>query len=77
MRRACNHRLRNALYHMARVHMEYDPRGRELYTALRRRGHRHGRALRSLADHLLRILSAMIRSGTTYQPQARQALSAA
>lgn len=36
-----------------------------------------GRALRSLADHLLRILSAMIRSGTTYQPQARQALSAA
>ncbi len=68
MRRACHRRLRNAVYHMARIFMHRDPDGRVRYDALRARGHSHGRALRQLADHLLRVLSAMLRTGSTYRP---------
>ena len=68
MRRACNRRLRNAVYHMALVFMQRDPDGRTRYLSQRAKGHSHGRALRSLADHLLRIVSAMLRSGTLYAP---------
>ena len=67
MRRACNHRLRNAVYHMARGYMQRDPDGRQRYLALRQRGLSHARALRTLADRLLRVLTAMLRNGTTYQ----------
>jgi transposase len=68
MRRACNHRLREAAYHMARVNMQRDPLGRRRYDALRARGHSHGRALRGLADRLLKVLIAMLRTGTEYRP---------
>jgi hypothetical protein len=36
------------------------------YTALRRRGHTHGRALRAVADRLLRILIAMLTTRTLF-----------
>lgn len=68
MRRACNRRLRNAVYHMARIFMQHDPVGRSRYQASRARGHSHGRALRQLADRILRVLAAMLRSGSTYRP---------
>ena len=67
MRRACNHRLREAVYHMARVNMQRDPLGRQRYEALRSRGHSHGRALRGLADRLLKVVIAMLRTGTLYR----------
>lgn len=67
MRRACNHRLREAAYHMARVNMQRDPLGRQRYEALRSRGHSHGRALRGLADRLLKVVIAMLRTGTLYR----------
>jgi transposase len=70
MRRACNHRLRNAVYHMARGYMQKDPAGRERYLALRARGLSHARALRTLADRLLRVLAAMLRNSVTYQAAA-------
>jgi transposase len=66
MRRSCNERLRNALYHAARVNVQCDPASRELYAALRRRGHSHGRACRTIADRMLRILIAMLRSRQLY-----------
>jgi transposase len=66
MRRACDGRLRNACYHMARVASIYDPSARAYYTQLRQRGRSHGRALRSVADRQLRILFAMLRSDTLY-----------
>lgn len=66
MRQACNGRLRNALYHAARVHAQVDPRARAAYATLRARGHTHGRALRSVADRMLRILVAMLTDGTLY-----------
>lgn len=68
MRRACSRRLRNAVYHMARVFMQRDPDGRTRYLAHRAKGHSHGRALRSLADRLLRVIAAMLRSGSLYVP---------
>lgn len=68
MRRACNARLRNALYHCARGAMQGDQACRAYYAALRARGHSHGRALRSVADRLLRILMAMLRTRTLYTP---------
>ena len=66
MRHACNGRLRNALYHWARVAAMCDPPSKTYYAALRQRGHTHGRALRSIADRLLRILIAMLNSGTLF-----------
>jgi transposase len=66
MRRGCNPRLRHALYHMARVAMQRDAHFSSVYTALRAKGQRHGQALRTISDRLLRILVAMLRNGTCY-----------
>lgn len=68
MRRACNRRLRNALYHWAANALQHDPKSRTHYDTLRQRGHGHARALRGLADRNLRILTAMLRNRTLYQP---------
>lgn len=70
-RHACNPRLANAVYHWARVATQHDPVSKTRYHALRSRGCSHGRALRSVSDALLRVLSAMIRNRTTYDPQRR------
>lgn len=67
MRQSCNQRLRNAMYHMARVASQRDPACRQRYAALRAKGHGHGRALRSIADRLLGILLAMLRTQTPYR----------
>lgn len=70
MRRACNHRLRHACYFWAMNAIRNDASSRRYYDALRQRGHGHPRALRSVADRLLRIFVAMLESGTTYQHAA-------
>jgi transposase len=72
MRRGCNERLRNALYHWARVSIQHDPLSRQHYHDLRSRGHTHGRALRGLSDRLLATLCSMLRHGTLYDPGRRQ-----
>jgi transposase len=68
MRRACDRRLRNALYHVARVATLHDPSARTHYRQLRQQGRSHGRALRAVADRLMRIQFAMLRNGTLYDP---------
>ena len=73
MRRGCNLRLRNALYHWSRVSTQNDPRSKEHYAALRAKGHSHGRALRGVADRLLAVLVAMLRNGTLYDPNHKTA----
>ena len=76
MRYACNTRLRQALYHWSRTSIQHDDAARAYYDGLRVRGHRHARALRSVADRWLRILTAMLKAGTVYdasrfvQPEA-------
>jgi len=65
-RQACNQRLANAAYHWARVAIQHDPRSRAKYAELKKRGHSHGRALRSVADRLLNVVCAMLRSGRLF-----------
>lgn len=74
MRRGCNHRLREAAYHWARVATQRDDPSRAYYRALRLRGHSHGRALRSVADRLLRILCALLRHGQLFNPMHHRTL---
>ncbi len=68
MRRACSARLRDALYHWARCSVQRSTHFHAIYTAARSRRQSHGRALRGLADRLLRMLIAMLRSRTLYDP---------
>jgi transposase len=66
MRHACSARLREATFHWARVSVQRDPRSRAHYAALKQRGHSHGRALRGVADRLLKLLVTMLKSGTRF-----------
>ena len=68
MRHACNGRLREAVYHWARISVQHDKRSATAYAEYRGRGHTHGRALRGVADRLLRILIAMLKTRTLYDP---------
>ena len=76
MRRACNIRLRNAVYHWSRVATQHDAHARARYAALRARGHSHGRALRGVADRLLNVACAMLRDGTLYDPTRLRSVTA-
>jgi len=67
-RQACHPRLSNAMYHWARVAVQHDRISRAKYAALRGRGHSHGRALRSVADRLLNVACAMLKTGDTFTP---------
>jgi transposase len=68
MRQACHRRLRSAVYHWARVAIQHDPLSRCRYAELRKRGHSHGRALRSVADRLLAVACAMLDQQTMFDP---------
>lgn len=73
MRRGCNERLRNALYHWSRCSVVHDPRSKQTYAQMRARGHSHGRALRGMADRWLAVLFSMLRQHTLYDPKQRAA----
>src|SRR5215210_2949245 len=60
MRQAAHVRLRNAVYHWARVAVQHDPRSQAKYAALRG----HGRALRAVADGLIGVACAMLEAQT-------------
>lgn len=72
MRRGCNIRLRNAFHYMANAAMQKDEFWREIYRHLRARGQGHSRALRTIADRLLRRLMAMLERGTLYDRDLAQ-----
>ena len=69
MRQACSQRLRDAVYHWSRVAVQCDATCKARYQALRKAGHTHGRALRTVGDRLLEIACAMMRSRSLYDPQ--------
>jgi hypothetical protein len=48
--------------------MQYDELSRRRYAELRKRGHSHGRALRTVADRLLAVACAMLRARTVFNP---------
>ena len=66
-------RLRTAVYHWARVASQHDARSRARYAELRKRGHSHGRALRTVADRLLAVACAMLKAGAVFDPNRQQA----
>lgn len=72
MRHACNRRLREATFHWARCAAQRDPWARALYQEHRRRGQSYGRALRAVADRLLRLATVLLRSGSLYDPERRR-----
>ena len=59
-RRAVNHRLQYAIYHWARIAVQHDPVSKNKYAALRAKGHGHAKALRSIADRLLKVACTML-----------------
>ena len=67
-RYAHNKRLENALYHWARVATQLDALSRRRYAALRRRGHSHGRALRTVADRLLSVACTLLEQQRLFDP---------
>ncbi|HEY7584305.1 MAG TPA: IS110 family transposase [Acidimicrobiia bacterium] len=75
MRRACNPRLREAVYHWSRTSIQNDDHCRAFYARQRALGHSHARALRALGDRLLRILIAALRTQSLYDPSRRGAHS--
>jgi hypothetical protein len=76
-RHACNERLQFAAYHWARAAMQREDRAKAHYARLRAAGHTHGRALRGVADRLLKMLMAMLASNSLYDPNRRSLPEAA
>lgn len=67
MRHACSAQLREAMHHAAAAAARWDPKFKAHYGRLRASGHNHARALRGIADRLLSLLSAMLRTRTLYR----------
>ena len=65
-RTACNHRLRNAIYHWALIAMQHDQISKAKYNTLRARGHGHARALRTVGDRLLGVACAMLENQSEF-----------
>lgn len=72
LRRSCNARLRNALFHWSMVAYRKDSRNKDQYDKLRAAGHSHARSLRGLADRNLKMLCSMLQSRTVYNAELRQ-----
>jgi len=68
MRRAAQARLRQAMFHWARVAVQHDPKSRSRYEALRARGHSYGRALRGVADRLLGVACILLQRQALFDP---------
>ena len=69
MRHAAQTRLRQAVFHWARVAVQNDPKSRNRYEALRARGHSYGRALRGVADRLLGVACVLLRRQALFDPE--------
>ena len=72
MRYASHVRLRNTVYHWARVATQHDDKSRTRYAALRRRGRSHGRAIRGVADRLLAVACVLLQRQTLFDPHFGQ-----
>jgi len=68
MRHAAQARLRQAVFHWARIAVQHDPKSRCRYEALRARGHSYGRALSGVADRLLGVACVLLKHQTLFDP---------
>ena len=73
MRYSCNGRLRYAVHHWAWNATLTDAHFRRVYKASRERGLGHARALRGVADRLLCVAIAVLKTGARYDPALRAA----
>ena len=69
MRYAAQVRLRNAVFHWARVAVLNDPTCGSRYAALRARGQSYGRALRGVADRLLGVACVLLQRQVLFDPE--------
>jgi transposase len=69
MRYAAHTRLREAVFHWARVAVQNDPKSKSRYEALRARGHSYGRALRGVADRMLGVACVLLERRELFEPQ--------
>jgi transposase len=69
IRRACTHWLRATLHLWADLSRHYSAWAAAYYRAHRDKGQSHACALRCLAHRWLEIIGAMVRTGTTYNPE--------
>jgi transposase len=76
MRYAAQARLRQAVFHWARVSIMHDPKSRDRYKAFRARGHSYGRALRGVADRLLGVACVLLRRRIRFDPNYGKSTSA-
>jgi transposase len=77
MRYAAQTRLRQAVFHWARVAVQNDPYSQSRYEALRARGHSYGRALRGVADRMLGIACVLLQRRELFNPQHRMTATTA
>src|SRR3954449_360892 len=68
MRYAAQVRLRQAVFHWARIAVQIDRTCRGRYETLRARGHSYGRALRSVGDRLLGVACVLLQRQTLFDP---------
>lgn len=73
-RYACNPRLARTVHLWVDAARKNYPDIQTRYARLRSRGHTHGRALRQLADSLLRTVAATLRNRTLYDAMKRHQL---
>lgn len=71
MRRACSVEMRTALYHWSRVSVQCHGLSKARYAALRARGVPHSQALRSIGDRNLKMLCAVLKAQTVFDPEHR------
>jgi hypothetical protein len=76
MRYAAHPRLRNAVFYWMRAAVQNDPEIRHRYEALRMRGHSYGRALRGLADRLLKLACVLLERRELFDPTRRMSTNA-
>jgi transposase len=75
-RYAAHVRVREAVYHWARVAIQHDTKSRSRYVALRQRGHSHGRAIRGVADRLLAVACTLLERQTLFDPELGKTVTA-
>jgi transposase len=68
MRYAAQVRLRQAVFHWARIAVQHDRKSRGRYEALRACGHSYGRALRGVADRLLGVACVLLQHQALFDP---------
>ncbi len=71
MRHACSARIRQAVFYWSSRSIMFDSQSRQHYDRLRAAGHAHARALRGVADRLLAVLIAILKSGIPYDAGRR------